>query len=299
MLLSELLEEFKFNCECRRLSPKTTENYRKQIVFLLDFLKDEYSVVKLEDVQPRQIKAFLHMKMKAGRKPSYVNDLLKAFKVYFKYAFEEGYTSELITEKIKNVKEPKVIIRSFNKKEIRRMLDYYKGYDFFDIRNRTILVLFFDTGIRLSELIELKDEQIHDDFILIHGKGDKERVVPKTPIAAKWLHKYIRVRNQYFEREHFETLFISRYNTHLSMSMVDKIVKDAGAFAEVKEDIRISPHTLRHKFCQQQLKNGLDIYSLSRIMGHENITITQRYLEGLRDDEIIKCAKTTSTIMNL
>lgn len=270
-----------------------------QTGFLLEFLKAEYNIFELEDVQARQIKAFLHMKMKQGRKPSYINDLLKAFKVYFKYAFDEDYTSELITEKIKNVKQPKIIIRSFDKKEIKRMLNCYSGLEFYDIRNYTILVLFFDTGIRLSELIELRDNQIHDDYILIHGKGEKERVVPKTPILAKCLHRYVRVRNQYFGQECFETLFVSRYNTHLSMSMVDKIVKDAGAFAKVREDIRISPHTLRHTFCQQQLKNGLDIYSLSRIMGHENITITQRYLEGLRDHEIIKCAKTTSTIMNL
>ena len=81
--------------------------------------------------------------------------------------------------------------------------------------------------------------------------------------------------------------------------MIERIVKDAGIFAEVKEDIRISPHTCRHTFAQQQLRNGLDIYILSRLMGHENIAITQQYLHGLRDTEVLNSAKTTSTIMNL
>ena len=299
MLLSELLEEFKFHCECRRLSQKTTENYGKQIQYLLDFLEVNYNVIKLDDVQPKYIQKFLVDKMKAGRKSSYVNDLLKAFKVFFRYAFEEEYSPHLITEKIKNVKESKIIIRTFSKAEIRRMLNCYTGLDFFDIRNRMILILFFDTGIRCAELAGLTDAQIHDDFILIHGKGNKERVVPKTPIIAKWLHKYIRTRNNYFERENFDTLFISRYNTRLSYSMIAKIIKVAGEFAGVKEDIRISPHTIRHTFSQQQLKNGLDIYSLSRILGHESISITQRYLEGMRDEDILKCAKNSSTIMNL
>ena len=299
MLLSELLEEFVFNCECRRLSSKTTENYRKQIQYLLDFLKKDYKISELEEVTPKHIQKFLLAKMKVGRKPSYVNDLLKAFKVYFKYAVEEDYISELITEKIKNIKEPKVIIRTFNKAEIRRMLNCYTGIDFFDIRNRMILILFFETGIRFAELTGLTDVQIHDDYMLIHGKGSKERVVPKTPVVAKWLHKYIRTRNSYFGYEHFETTFISRYNTRLSHSMISKIVKVAGEFAGVNKDIRVSPHTLRHTFSQQQLKNGLDIYSLSRILGHENISITQRYLEGMRDEDILKSAKSTSTIMNL
>ena len=299
MLLSELLQEFTFNCECRRLSAKTTENYRKQIQYLLDFLQDNYAVFNLGDVQAKYIQKFIVEKTQAGRKPSYVNDLLKAFKVCFKYAFEEGYTPELITEKIKNVKEPKVIIRTFSKAEIRRMLNCYTGLDFFDIRNRMILILFFETGIRYAELAGLTDAQIHDEYILIHGKGDKERIVPNTPIIAKWLHKYIRTRNNYFGSEHFNTLFVSRYNTRLSHSAISNIIKDAGEFAGVKDDIRVSAHTLRHTFSQQQLKNGLDIYSLSRILGHENIAITQRYLEGMRDEDIIKSAKTTSTIMNL
>lgn len=300
MLLSELLQEFVFHCECRRLSPKTTDNYRKQIAYLLRYLESEHSVMGLEDVEPRQIKAFMVMKMNEGRKPAYVNDLLKAFKVFFRYLHEEGYTSALLTEKIKGVRQSKTVIRAFDKKEIKRMLECYDGNDFLSIRNKTILIVLFDCGIRLTELIELTDAQIMDDHILIHGKGDKERVVSKTPIVAKWIQKYIRTRNSYFNNQYiFNALFVSKYGKGLSKGMIERIVRNAGKFAEVKEDIRISPHTCRHTFAQQQLKNGLDIYSLSRLMGHENISITQQYLLGLRDKEILQSAKTTSTIMNL
>lgn len=299
MLLEDLLKEFRFNCECRRLSAKTVENYEKQILYLIRFLKEEYQVTELEAVKTNQLKSFMMLKYEAGCKPGYINDLLKAFKVFFRYAVDEGYTKILVTEKVKNMKHPKTVIRTFDKSEIRRMLGCYHDNDFQSIRNKTILILFFDTGIRLNELIQLKDSDIHSDYLLIHGKGDKERIVPKSAVVSKWLEKYRRVRNHYFESDMFESVFVSRYKHQLSKSIIEKIVKDAGKYAEVRSDIRISPHTLRHTFCQQQLKNGLDIYSLSRIMGHESISITQRYLEGIRDKDILDTAKNTSTIMNL
>ena len=76
-------------------------------------------------------------------------------------------------------------------------------------------------------------------------------------------------------------------------------LKIAGKAVGVSRDIRVSPHTCRHTFAQMQLKNGLDLYSLSRLMGHSNISITQRYLEGLRDFEVLNACKATGILMNL
>jgi integrase/recombinase XerD len=199
MLLKDLSEEFKFNCQCRNLSPKTTSNYQKQIQYLLNYLEQEHNVIQLEDVTPHQIRQYLLIMQKKGRKPQYINDLLKAFKCFFKYLQEEEYTTTLLTEKIKNVKQPKVIIQTFSNEEVKRMIAYYSGNDFLGIRNRTIMCMLFDTGIRLNELLTLTDEQIHSDYLLIHGKGDKERVVPKSPYLSKWLFKYKNIKSSYFE----------------------------------------------------------------------------------------------------
>ena len=81
--------------------------------------------------------------------------------------------------------------------------------------------------------------------------------------------------------------------------MVDRIVKDAGTGCNVSTDIRVSAHTFRHTYAQFQLKAGLDIYSLSRLLGHENISITQTYLNGMRDKEVLKQAQHTSPLMNI
>lgn len=300
MLLTALQDEFTFYNECRKLSSKTVKNYRKQIDYLLHFLEEEKGVTHIEDVETRQIKEFLLTMTKAGRKANYVNDLLKAYKVFFRYAHEEGYTETLLTAKIQNVKKPKVIIRTFTEQELKQMSNFYQGHDYLSIRNKVIMLLLIDTGIRLSELTELTEEQIKYDFIVIHGKGDKERVVPKSPLLSKWLIKYLAVRKSYFAyRVIPANIFLSKNGRPLTNTMIDRIVKDAGKACGVSEDVRVSAHTFRHTYAQFQLKAGLDLYSLSRLLGHESITITQTYLNGLKDKEVLKQAQNTSPLMNI
>lgn len=300
MKLEDLAKEFEFNCQCRRLSAKTTENYRKQIEYLLTYLKKEYEVTDLHAVTPQQIRHFLMDKQREGRKPNYINDLLKAFKCMFKYAYQEGYTESILTERVQNVRTPKVIINTFNEKEIRNMVQYWSGADFVSVRNKLILAMLFDTGIRLSELTGMKIDQIHSDYILIHGKGDKERVVGKTPYIAKLLLRYLRVREGYcVDCNAPSEVFLSRYRQPLSRSSIENLVKETGLAVGVRAEVRLSPHTCRHTFAQMQLRNGLDLYSLSRVMGHEHIYTTQQYLEGLKDREILQASRKTSPLMNL
>ncbi len=300
MLLTDAAKEFEFNCQCRKLSDKTIRNYGKLIGYLLDYLKEQHKVLCLEDVQPMYIKAYLMMLQERGAKPQYINDQLKAFKVLFRYLYEEGYTDSILTERIKNVKQPKTIIKTFTEQEVKKMTEYYSGHTFMEVRNRLMLMTFFDTGIRVSELINLKLSQVKDEYILIHGKGDKERVVPKSPLLNKWMFKYLSTRENFFAyRRVPENVFLSRNGRPMTTEAIHRVIKIAGKAVGVSKDIRVSPHTCRHTFAQMQLKNGLDLYSLSRLMGHSNISITQRYLEGLRDFEVLNAGKATGILMNL
>ena len=299
MLLAAIKDEFIFDCQCRKLSPKTINNYSKQLDYLLRFL-EEKTVKHIEDTEPRHIKEFLLAMSKSGRKPNYVNDLLKAFKVFFRYANTEGYTPTILTDKIHNVKKPKVIIRTFSEQELKRMSTYYQGHDFLTIRNKVIMLMLIDTGIRLSELTGLTEAQIKPDYIIIKGKGDKERVVPKSPLLSKWLIKYLAVRKSYFAYRIIpDNIFLSKNDKTLTNTMIDHIVKEAGRACEVSSDIRISAHTFRHTYAQFQLKSGVDLYTLSRLLGHESISITQTYLNGMRDREVLKQAENTSPLMNI
>ena len=300
MLLSNVRDEFLFHCQCRNLSPKTVRNYEKQINYLIRFLNDEKSITHIQDVESTYIKAFLLAMRKLGRTPNYINDLLKAYKVFFRYAFQENYTTSLLTDKLQNVKAPKVIIRTFSDQELKKMAGYYQGYTYLDIRNKLIILTLIDTGIRLSELIGLTEDQLKYDYILIHGKGAKERVVPKSPMLGKWLIKYIAVRKSFFSYQIIpNNLFLSRNGKPLTSTMIDHIIKEAGKACDVSKDVRVSAHTFRHTYAQFQLKSGLDIYSLSRLLGHESISITQTYLNGLRDKEVLQQAQNTSPLMNL
>lgn len=300
MLLTDAAKEFEFNCQCRKLSDKTIRNYGKLIGYLLDYLKEQHKVLCLEDVRPMYIKAYLMMLQERGAKPQYINDQLKAFKVLFRYLYEEGYTDSILTERIKNVKQPKNIIKTFTEQEVKKMTEYYSGHTFMEVRNRLMLMTFFDTGIRVSELIDLKLSQVKDEYILIHGKGDKERVVPKSPLLNKWMFKYLSTRENFFTyRRVSENVFLSRNGRPMTTEAIHRVIKIAGKAVGVSRDIRVSPHTCRHTFAQMQLKNGLDLYSLSRLMGHSNISITQRYLEGLRDFEVLNACKATGILMNL
>ena len=300
MLLTDAAKEFEFNCQCRKLSDKTIRNYGKLIGYLLDYLKEQHKVLCLEDVRPMYIKAYLMMLQERGAKPQYINDQLKAFKVLFRYLYEEGYTDSILTERIKNVKQPKTIIKTFTEQEVKKMTEYYSGHTFMEVRNRLMLMTFFDTGIRVSELIDLKLSQVKDEYLLIHGKGDKERVVPKSPLLNKWMFKYLSTRENFFAyRRVPENVFLSRNGRPMTTEAIHRVIKIAGKAVGVSRDIRVSPHTCRHTFAQMQLKNGLDLYSLSRLMGHSSISITQRYLEGLRDFEVLNACKATGILMNL
>ena len=300
MQLQELVQEFLFECEIREYTEKTVENYRKQLRHFTEFLEEHYSVTTLEAVEPSHIKAFIKFYQIRQCKPSYVNDNLKAVKVLCSYAYKEQYTDHLLTENIKNVKEPKSLIHTFSTDEIKKMISFYHGTDYIEVRNKLILMMLFDTGIRINELIEMKQEQIQDSYFIIYGKGRKERVVPKNALVSKTLIKYLAAKQKYFQcRKSADYLFLSKNGKKMNNQAVHKFMKDCAKEVGVRSTVRVSPHTCRHTFAQQQLRNGLDLYSLSRLLGHESVAITQRYLESIQDSQIISNAKKTGVLSNL
>jgi len=130
MLMKDLAREFEFDCSVRELTERTIGNYTKQIGYFIKFLEREYAIDALEDVQSIHIKSFINAYQKKKCKPSYINDLLKAVKCLCRYAFNEQYTPALLIEKIKNVREPKILIHTFSEKEISDLINYYKSFKY-------------------------------------------------------------------------------------------------------------------------------------------------------------------------
>lgn len=220
-----LVKEFLFDCRVRSLSEQTILNYKKQLGHFVRFLETNCQVTNIEDLKPLHIKLFIRHYQERQCKPSYVNDNLKAVKTLCAYAQREGYVDELITKNIKNVKEPKVLIHTFSPAEISKMIKYYDGKNYTDVRNKMILMILFDTGIRVSELMNMKPDQIQDEYFVIYGKGRKERVVPKNPIVAKFMFKYMAAREKYFSHRNAEDyVFLSKTGRKLTEEAIRKMM---------------------------------------------------------------------------
>jgi len=218
----------------------------------------------------------------------------------FNYLHQEEYIPSNYITQVKFQKETKVIIQSFTDEEVSRMIKSYSNEKYLSSRNRCIIVILFDTGIRNSELCNITMTDIKENAILIHGKGDKQRFVPISPFLQKTMLQYEHKRNLFLkERYEEEYYFLSQKGKRLTPETVERVVKDCGEQVGVNKNTRCSPHTCRHTYAQMQLKNGLDIYSLSRLLGHENISITKRYLQSMTDKDVLELAVKTSPLMNL
>lgn len=144
----------------------------RMLRYLMDYLDKEYDITQIEDVKPFHIKHFLLLKQEEGKKPQYINDLLKVYKTFFRYLEEEDYLDKAPTAKIHNVKQPKVLIRTFSEDEIRRMLNYCNGRDFVSIRNKALLSILFDT----SPAVRIANSTC--ESLSGRGKSPRARITP-------------------------------------------------------------------------------------------------------------------------
>jgi site-specific recombinase XerD len=119
-------------------------------------MEQEFQIKEFEDVRSFHVKSFLSMMDDKERKARYINDLLKVFKTFFNYLKKEGHIKERPTANVKNMKQPKVKIITFTESEIRKLLNHFSGRTFLSIRNRAILAMFFDTGMRLTEVTKAR-----------------------------------------------------------------------------------------------------------------------------------------------
>lgn len=302
MLLDDCLKEFIFDCRLRKLSDKTIKSYKNNNKLMFVFLRQEFGIEELEQVTYRAIQKYIQYNAKKQLKESYINSLIKSFRAFFKYAYEEEYIHKNPMEKVKWQKEEISIITTFNDKEVIEMINCYTGSRFLDIRNKLIMIMLFDSGIRSSELCDMQVDDIKETYIVIHGKGKKDRHIPLTKMINKYILKYTRVRTEYVKNKfkyQDEYFFLSQKGKKLTVETIERIVKQAGEQAKIRNYIRCSPHTCRHYYAQTQLINGCDIYTLSKLLGHGNINITKRYLQSMHNEDFLELGAKTSPLNNL
>ena len=275
--MEQILNVYLNDLELNNFSTKTIKTYRNNIGQLISWL-NAMDITNIEQITPMHIKQFIAFKRENNCSAVYINNLLKCYRPFFNWCVEYEYIEVSPMSKIKNLKAPKPIIQTFNDTEAKAMMEYYKGSDFLSIRNKTIVTLLFESGIRATELCNITIKDLCSNYIIINGKGSKQRIAPISMPLLKQLNKYMRYRNKQFEQPN-DYLFLSRNNRKLTVEMLEQIVKDCSV--SVRKEIRRSPHTIRHFYSQQQILKGTDIFTLSLLLGHNSVEVTQSYLRSI------------------
>lgn len=301
MLAKDCLEEFRLECQLRRLSAKTIKGYYNNTMSFLVYTERNSGIVELEELKPIHIKRYIQYLMGRNLSASYANGIIKCLRAYFKFAVSEEYLSVSPANRVNWQKEGKVLIQAFTDAEVAAMMNVFNDTTFLSCRNKLILAIAFDTGARNTEICDILNGDVKENVLLIRGKGNKQRNVPLTPYVKRVMIKYQRLKDYYFGDKilRYDNYLLSRTGRPLTREALEHIFNQAGQKAGVRKEIRCSPHTARHYYAQSNLRNGLDVYSLSRLLGHENINITKRYLQSIQDDSIIELATDKSPLANL
>lgn len=211
-----------------------------------------------------------------------VRGMVMALKVFLKYLYEEGYVSVNIAPKIKSPKVQKKIIQTLSHEQIENLLKAPEKTTFTGYRDYCMLLAFIETGMRLSELINLKVRGVDftSNILTVIGKGNKERRIPFGVSLKKALEKYIRWRKEVPGQD---ALFLNQFGDRMKSRRIGRIIEYYGERAGIT-GVRMSPHTLRHTFAKMSLLNGLDVITLQYIMGHESLEMVRNYVDLTNQD---------------
>lgn len=274
----------------RGLSDNSIKSYDYDLILFKKFLIAN----KINDTplncKSETIKNYLYKSFSDKKSISQARSI-SAIKSFFNYLIFEGYIKDSPISNIESPKQEKKLPKVLTEEEIKKLINSIDLNHDFGQRNKTIIEILYGTGIRVSELINLKLSNIFfkENIIKVIGKGNKERFVPLGEIASNELKIYINNRNRLkIDSKSSDILFLNRYGRGLTRSMIFKIISDASK--RVGLDKKISPHTLRHSFATHLIKNGADLRTIQMILGHESITTTEIYthLDTLHLEEVLK-----------
>lgn len=298
MELEDVINEYYYYCQAKGFTAKTMINKRQELKQLKSYLEQSRGITKLESVTVYDLKAYVRQKQIAGLQPQSIVSMYKMIAAFFNWCEKEEYMSENVAKKVDLPKIPIKVLNGFTMEEVHAMINSFSYKTYLEARNKAIIALLADTGIRAMELRTLKTENITETKILVNGKGNKERIVFISPALKRILIKYERMKRQYFhDKSITDEYFLSYMGSGLSHVALDSVVKEAGKRAGV-EGKRVSPHTFRHFYAVQCLNEGnIDVYSLSRLLGHSDISVTQRYLHSMSDQQLNIKALNSSPLM--
>lgn len=270
-------QQFIKNLRLRNLSERTAAFYQENLVVIsraLHKLKIDNKPVTITYNDLQDVLQYCMDEL--NNSPGTINHRISTMKQFFKFLHEEGYIATNPAEKLSKQKTKQVKINPFTETEIKALLNAPDKNTFVGYRDFVIMLLLLDTGIRLSELtnIRLHDISLENNEIFItKGKGNKERTVYFQNKMKEHLKRYLKIRG---ELDH-DYLFIGRSDNPLSNKAVQDRLTLYGNIAQINK--RVSPHTFRHAFAKFYITNGGDAFSLQQILGHTSTEMTRKYVQ--------------------
>jgi len=260
----------------RKYSSHTVTAYKNDLHSFFEFCKDEYETENLKDVHYSQIRSWIVKLVDEGISNNSINRKISSLKSFYKFLQKTNQITANPLVKHKSLKVAKKVQVPFTSKEINEVIDGLEvESDFKSIRNKLIVELFYSTGMRRAELINLKLNAINfqSKTIKVLGKRNKERLIPLIPSVIKTIEEYLSFKNKITTNTDY--LFVTEKGKKIYETLVYRVINNY--FSIVSTKVKKSPHILRHTFATHLLNQGADLNSVKELLGHSSLASTQVY----------------------
>ena len=270
----------------RSYSPNTIASYELDLQKMFAY----FDIHHIDPIgaQLNDLQSFLHDTFCATSNARTQARLLASVRSYYRFLLYHHYIDADPSELLEGPKREMHLPVVLTVEEIDQLIAAIDLSSNEGHRNRAIIEMLYGSGLRVSELVNLKLSNMYrkEGYMLIEGKGSKQRLVPISPVADEWFGYWLKDRNQWdVKPEYSDIAFLNRYGRQLTRAMVFTIIKRLCTAAGITKNI--SPHTLRHSFATHLLQNGADLRIIQQLLGHEDLATTEIYthldIQDLRD----------------
>ena len=262
----------------KNYSPHTVKAYKNDLENFNEFASIEYDYSEIKTIHYSIIRSWIVKLVDSGISNQSVNRKISSLKTYYKFLLKIGDIEVSPLAKHKSLKTSKKIQVPFSEKEIENVLNLLKEEkDFNGVRNKLIVELFYSTGIRRTELVNIKlsDVSISQKIIKVLGKRNKERMIPLLPSVIETIKEYVVFRDSLIEIKDSNFLFLTLKGVKVYETLVYRIINSY--FSTASEKVKKSPHILRHSFATHLLNEGADLKAVKELLGHSSLASTQVY----------------------
>lgn len=261
----------------RGLSAHTAEAYAVDAGHLLDFATERG--IALEEIRENDLHELLCTVRDLGIQPRSQARMIAGIRAFFRYLKMEGRIEHDPSELLESPRLGRSLPDVLSVAEIDAMTAAIDPSKEESLRNRAIIETLYGSGLRVSELVDLRLSRLNlkEGYLIVEGKGSKQRLVPVSPLAAELILDYMeqRIRGP-IKPGNSDILFLNRRGAAMSRVMVFYIVRDLAAAAGIEK--KVSPHTLRHSFATHLLEGGANLRAIQEMLGHESIATTEIYI---------------------